>query len=255
MNQLTQAIDRFDAYFRSANGVPPNDRISVPTAEWVALRSLLAEALSAQAALQAVQPAVPVPDSVLTTIGWLLDDAMNAAVKNGANSISMPDDYVELAVWLAGIPAHPAEGVPAHAAQPSDALIEAVDAWFAENTGLGGCSDKDVAELAAIFATHPTPQGLDARQWLQHHDFEALERFAETSEDDESYDIGKEAIQRLTHFGCLNSHGFGRYSITAFGSYVLDNWSLARELPFKMQSERDSEHRAALAAQAKQGGE
>ena len=53
-------------------------------------------------------------------------------------------------------PAYPAEGVPAQAAQPSDALIEAVDAWFAENTGLGGCSDKDVSELAEIFATHPT---------------------------------------------------------------------------------------------------
>lgn len=34
----------------------------------------------------------------------------------------------------------------------SGELIEAVDAWFAQNTGLGGCSDKDVAELAAIFA-------------------------------------------------------------------------------------------------------
>ena len=57
--------------------------------------------------------------------------------------------------------AHPAEGVPAQAVQPSDSLIEAVDAWFADNTGLGGCSDKDVAELAAIFATHPTQQGLE----------------------------------------------------------------------------------------------
>lgn len=57
-------------------------------------------------------------------------------------------------------PAHPAEGVPAQAAQPSDALIEAVDAWFAKNTGLGGCSNKDVAELAAIFATQPAAQAV-----------------------------------------------------------------------------------------------
>ena len=35
-------IDRFDAYFRSANGVPPNARISVPTSEWQELRALLA---------------------------------------------------------------------------------------------------------------------------------------------------------------------------------------------------------------------
>ena len=58
-------------------------------------------------------------------------------------------------------PAHPAEGVPVQVVQPSDALIEAVDAWFADNTGLGGCSDKDVAELAAIFATQPEAQGLE----------------------------------------------------------------------------------------------
>ena len=38
---LKFAIDRFDAYFRSANGVPPNARISVPTSEWQALRALL----------------------------------------------------------------------------------------------------------------------------------------------------------------------------------------------------------------------
>ena len=30
-------------------------------------------------------------------------------------------------------------------------LTLAVDRWFAENTGLGGCSDKDVRELAALF--------------------------------------------------------------------------------------------------------
>lgn len=100
----------------------------------------------------------------------------------------------------------------------------------------------------------PAAQGQDTRQWLQQRDFEALERFAETSEDDESYDIGKEAVQRLAHFGCLNSHGFGRYSITAFGGYVLNNWVLARELPFKTVSDRNEEQRAALAAQAKQGG-
>ena len=33
---------------------------------------------------------------------------------------------------------------------PESLTIE-VDAWFARNTGLGGCSDKDVAELAEIF--------------------------------------------------------------------------------------------------------
>lgn len=34
------------------------------------------------------------------TIGQLLTDAMDKAVSNGANSVSMPDEYVELAAWL-----------------------------------------------------------------------------------------------------------------------------------------------------------
>ncbi len=72
--------------------------------------------------------------------------------------------------------AHPAEGVPAQAVQPSDALIEAVDAWFADNTGLGGCSDKDVAELAAIFATQPAAQGLDAETQRHAAIGKAIER-------------------------------------------------------------------------------
>lgn len=38
---LPQRIERFDVYFRSANGVPPNARISVPTAEWQELRAAL----------------------------------------------------------------------------------------------------------------------------------------------------------------------------------------------------------------------
>lgn len=33
----------------------------------------------------------------------------------------------------------------------SEDLLLAVDAWFAANTSLGGCSDADVNELAAIF--------------------------------------------------------------------------------------------------------
>lgn len=34
------------------------------------------------------------------TIGELLAKAMDKAVENGANSVSMPDEYVELAAWL-----------------------------------------------------------------------------------------------------------------------------------------------------------
>ena len=58
-------------------------------------------------------------------------------------------------------------------------IIEAVDGWFARNTGLGGCSDKDVAELAAIFAAAPQPPEAApvqlpepvAYQWLSTDNF------------------------------------------------------------------------------------
>lgn len=64
-------------------------------------------------------------------IGKLLTVAMEIAVANGANSVSMPDEYVEVAAWLFGIPAqHPDDaavdredalmsGQPAASAEPS----------------------------------------------------------------------------------------------------------------------------------------
>ena len=37
-------------------------------------------------------------------IGKILTEVMDIAVSNGANSISMPDEYVEVAAWLCGMP-------------------------------------------------------------------------------------------------------------------------------------------------------
>lgn len=44
----------------------------------------------------------PVTPSIHATIGKLLAEAMDTAVANGANSVSMPDEFVELALWLSG---------------------------------------------------------------------------------------------------------------------------------------------------------
>lgn len=82
----------------------------------------------------------------------------------------------------------------------------------------------------------PAAPAVDA--WLQPDDMAALQRFHETAEDDESYDIGKEAVARLCAFGCLQSHSFGRYSTTDFGDYLLDTWAGARTLPFTTAAER-----------------
>lgn len=40
-------------------------------------------------------------------IGKILTEVMDIAVSNGADSRSMPDEYVEVAAWLCGIPAQP----------------------------------------------------------------------------------------------------------------------------------------------------
>lgn len=52
------------------------------------------------------QPAIPA--SVKNSIGTILTQVMDLAAANGANSVSMPDEYVEVAAWLCGVEAHPA---------------------------------------------------------------------------------------------------------------------------------------------------
>ena len=107
---------------------------------------------------------------------------------------------------------------------------------------------KDLPHGTQLYAA-PQAQA-DARhaQWLQPKDFEALQRFEETASDNQGHDIGKAAVARLAGFGCLQSHGFGTYSITDFGHFVLDDWEHARALPFRTQAERDADQRSAIAA-------
>ena len=58
------------------------------------------------------EPAQPAPSVPVEAIGKMLADVMAVAVSNGANSVSMPDEYVEVAAWLQGIPAQPAPSIP-----------------------------------------------------------------------------------------------------------------------------------------------
>lgn len=77
-----------------------------------------------------------------------------------------------------------------------------------------------------------------------------LHRFIETTDDDESYDIGKDAIKRLAELGVVQSHGFGRYSVTSFGWWAHEvYWEQSPSLPLQTNSDRD---RAALATQGTQ---
>lgn len=53
-------------------------------------------------------------------IAKLLTEAMDAAVANGADSRSMPDEYVEIAAWLCEVPALPAAAAAKRAKQPEN---------------------------------------------------------------------------------------------------------------------------------------
>ena len=56
--------------------------------------------MTRSAAIAPTVQGVSMNQRIKDTIGQLLADAMDKAVSNGANSVSMPDEYVELAAWL-----------------------------------------------------------------------------------------------------------------------------------------------------------
>ena len=101
-----------------------------------------------------------------------------------------------------------------------------------------------------LAATHTKPQDAkDAERldYLQPADLGDLMRFQETTDDD-SYDIGKPAVKRLASLGVLESHGFGKYSLTAFGHFALEHmFGQEPKLPLLTNSDRDDMQRAAIA--------
>jgi hypothetical protein len=56
---------------------------------------------------------------------------------------------------------------------------------------------------------------------LDIYEIKALRRFAETAEDDGTYDLSKPMLDSLSKAGALRNIGFGRYELTAFGEYLL----------------------------------
>ena len=50
------------------------------------------------------EPVQNVPSAPREAIAKILTEVMNIAVANGADSRSMPDEYVEVAAWLCGVP-------------------------------------------------------------------------------------------------------------------------------------------------------
>lgn len=87
-------------------------------------------------------------------------------------------------------------------------------------------------------------------QYLQKSDQELLDRFIETTEDDESFDIGMPAVKRLADLGVVRNCGFGRYAVTMFGYWVHEHFGYRNPpLPLMTNSDRDAAQKAKLAAQ------
>ena len=116
----------------------------------------------------------------------------------------------------------------------------------------------DGLELPKRFITVPQADARDAERWgsepvtgtpfLQEEDQHLLDRFIETTEDNEGFDIGKEAIKRLANLGVVESLGFGRYGVTVFGYWVhAHHWHQNPSLPLKTNLDRDVDARAAIA--------
>lgn len=122
-------------------------------------------ALAVALATQVAPAAVAVPDEHEAFEAWATQHAKTrgwlSLVREG-ESYAGCFSQTAWSAWQAraALSATPAEVQAEPVAIPND-LIESVDAWFAKNTGLGGCSDKDAAELAAIF-TAPQAQPADA---------------------------------------------------------------------------------------------
>ena len=55
--------------------------------------------------------AQPAPSVPVAAIEKVLAEVMEIAVSNGASSVSMPDEYVEIAAWLHGLATAPKQGV------------------------------------------------------------------------------------------------------------------------------------------------
>lgn len=91
------------------------------------------------------------PSVPTESIGKMLAQVMEAAVANGANSVSMPDEMVEVAAWLSGVQPNPANG---QTRAVRDVIAERrrqieVEGWAPEHDDRHGAHE--LAEAAACY--------------------------------------------------------------------------------------------------------
>lgn len=100
--QVLQAITEFNRYFTSANGAAPNARISVPTAEWQALHTMLAGVLA--------QPAEGGEPLFILHCGQIDSSGEQDELETEANGQQRVDDFCRL---------HPGKKIKLYPAPPA----------------------------------------------------------------------------------------------------------------------------------------
>lgn len=133
--------------------------------------------------------AQPVPSVPREAIEKMLTQLMDIAVSNGANSVSMPDEYVEVAAWLCGIPAQPTSSVPE--------LLESLRCACNYIDKLGGCSRQYRAALAAT-ETKPTSSVPDG--WLRAIDEALVTAHIGVANAHDTYEQAKPKLDNLIGF-------------------------------------------------------
>lgn len=88
-----------------------------------------------------------------------------------------------------------------------------------------------------------TPAQVEAL--LADHDLSALKRLYECLEDGEGFDVSKKRMARLLELGFARHNGFGRYSITAIGQYLLGAWT---KVPLQTHADVNAAYRAEMEA-------
>jgi len=79
-------------------------------------------------------------------------------------------------------------------------------------------------------------------EFITEEDFSLLFDFNAQAEDSESggYSIGKDEMKRLAELGVVQSLGFGRYGVTAFGSWIIERkFEQDVRLPLRTSSEHE----------------
>ena len=89
----------------------------------------------------------------------------------------------------------------------------------------------------------------ERQRFLSDEDFAMLFQFHNQCEDADGYTARKDDMSRMAELGVVRNHGFGRYSVTSFGMWLIETeFMQSPTLPLKTNKQYNDEARAAIAA-------